>query len=248
MTITDVRQDLLKRMYDHYYQSVQKHPQDASHYAEIELTDVKFQFLSIDYDTYDQLKLTPSKIRTHRINNPSNAEIESSFKESVETTGEFTWSFTEGLKAGTELAFKVGAPFVGEGGVKVTAELSLESTQEKKVSKKDTWEQQVTVKVPAKTSIEATTLLQVGELDTPFAITVVATGWAKITMHSPAVPPVTGDTQWISGGSLERGWGGPGPPPTPWIADQNSLRFKAKGVFKGVSGMYITVDSKPIPP
>ena len=167
------------------------------------------------------------------------AEIESRFMESVAYTSEFTWSIKEGLKVGAESTVKIEAPMLGESGVKFSAEISLESTQEQKKSDKQTWEQEVSIKVPAKTSIEATTVLQEGNVDTPFTITLIATGSAKIVKH-------TDGSSAENTGTLERGWGSPGPPPSKWLADDNARKFKAKGVFKAVNGLYITVSTKDL--
>jgi len=249
MVDTDVRAELLKRLKDYYTKVQLPKLRDDTKLTKLEFNvdAVQFKFLSIDYENLDTVQTTPSELRKHRIDNPTNAEITSKFTESVESRDEFTWSIKEGLKLGGEVTFKVSAPLIGEGGVKASAELSLESTQEKKVSLTQSWTQEVEVKVPAKTSIEATTLLELASLNTPFTITLLATGNVKVDIVTTTTRGGNTTSYEINGWfPLERGWGSIGPPPVPFLPDVSSRQFKAKGNFKGVNGLYISVTTKPL--
>jgi hypothetical protein len=233
MAVTDVRAELQKRLQDYAHKTLP----DWTY--EFNIDEVKFKFLSIDYDKLDEIKTTPKTIRRHRIDNPTDAEITSRFTESTEYADEFTWSITEGLKLGAEATFKVEAPLIGGAETKVSAELSLESTQGKTTRKTNTWAEEIEVKVPAKTSIEATSLLELAEINSPFTITLIATGFVGVKRRR-------GDTGYEGGGLLERGFGGPGPPPQPFLPNEDSRKFQAKGILQGVNGLYITVTTKPL--
>jgi hypothetical protein len=244
--MTDVKAELLKRLSDYYY-NVLKFPHTDKEYAIITIDDVQFKFLSIDYDNLDNIQTTPTQIRRHRIDNPENVEITSRFTESIEKANEFTWSITEGLKLGAEASFSVTAPLIGKTEAKASAELSLESTQGQTVSTNEKWEQEVEVKVPPKTSIEATSLLEQATINTTFTVTLIATGSPWIERHYKSQSNPDFFSVGRLSGPLEIGWAGaPGPPPHPWLPDANSRKFRAKGVFNGVNGLYMTVTTRPL--
>lgn len=87
------------------------------------------------------------------INNNSPAEISRVITIADEITNEFSWGFSETLKAGTKITGSAGVPILAEGKVEVSLDLQFEANQNTKSSQKKTFQMSYDVKIPQNSQV-----------------------------------------------------------------------------------------------
>lgn len=147
------------------------------------------------------------------------------FTKTKSTSSSFTWSVTEGLKIGTENTFKAGIPGVVGGDLKFKTELSLSSTQAKTTTETETFTVENHIPVAPHTSVKAVFTIIEREVEVPWSSDVVIDGYVACWFE----PKWNGHWLYFF--------------PVDHLANNDfkqsgsTLRYRAKGSFKGVRGI-----------
>merc|ERR1711872_484243 len=157
--------------------------------------------------------------------NGGSAPLIGRFSKTKSTSSSFTWSVTEGLKIGTENTFKAGIPGVVGGDLKFKTELELSSTQAKTTTETETFTVENHIPVAPKTSVKAVFTIIEREVSVPWTADVYINGYIACWFE----PQWNNHWLWFY--------------PVELLANRDfhdagsMLRYRAKGMFKGVRGV-----------
>lgn len=112
--------------------------------------------------------------------NGTEAQQQNIFVETSTSTQSFTWSITEALSIGIEISTTEGVPAVASSSQKVTASLSLSSTQSKTTTNMQTWQVNTPINVPKNSSVKADMVISSQSYDINFTASVLLQGHVAI--------------------------------------------------------------------
>jgi hypothetical protein len=90
---------------------------------------------STSYSGLKELSQTLDVVDRQSLTNTTSRDATLKYSKKVDVTDTFTFSFTEGLKAGITTKVLTGIPFIAEGEIQVSVELNFSATQQKTVQK-----------------------------------------------------------------------------------------------------------------
>lgn len=139
----------------------------------------KVEFLDISYGAKKPITF-PKQSFAQWFDNDTSLEATQIFKRKEITRDTFTYSFTEGIKAGVEISGTAGVPGVASVGVKSHVELSFSATQTKIVGEDKIWEVEVPLRIPPRRSVSAVTIIDIDKHDLKFTAELLLTGYVAI--------------------------------------------------------------------
>jgi hypothetical protein len=116
---------------------------------------VDVEISSIDYDVAAArvLKSSPAELYRQIVHNQTNSPQESSISGSATVSETSGWSDSLAVKVGVSTSFKTGIPFVAEGKVTVSVDVTNTYTWNGSTTRSKTWGFNTPVKVPPHTTI-----------------------------------------------------------------------------------------------
>lgn len=189
------------------------------------------------------IQTKPNVLREDTIENPSDAKITDSFDYSKETTDEYQWHITGGLKLASGATAKVGLPLIGEGEVSASVELSFEAGYTNKFSENVKWSHSQEIEVPPHTSVHAKAILATGAFDkVPFKLHI------RVYGQIGCLVPWGSTQDLMMWGDLDKGgWFDPGFRPIKKLPLDSAERdFIVEGVSSGMVGFNVSVTVNPI--
>jgi hypothetical protein len=196
-------------------------PKGASGYT-IHDDEVKVELLEFTYGTYDIVK-KPSLVASTTFSNGTES-----------TTSSFKWSVTAGLKLGAKTSFKVGAPFIAEGKVEASIELSLAATVEQTTTETQSWSYSVNVPVPPHSTVVVDALVSMAEYSPNWRARMRLSGVSYITVAGSSgrkAVPIAAILASYPGVTI----------------DGDVVNYEASGTFKGAQGLTVDVKTSQHP-
>lgn len=218
------------------------------HKPDIDFSTCTYEWGEIKYFHSDPV-WEPDSLYSGSYSNDSSTQDTFVFKKAESTTASFTWSITEGLKAGAKTTVEVGIPKIADGKLQVYAELNVASTQGETKSKTQSWEVNTNIGVAPHTYVEAHMVVQVGLQNASFEIDVICGGYAKTSWNGPngRVHGEASQAAFLHNYTSipYRSY----KPPTGQDF-RGEIVLTVRGTFKGVQGVDVAVvkKSRPIPP
>ena len=207
----------------------------------LDTSGVTVDLSSFSYETPSPLT-TPSVIAAAEFDNDSDVQNSELFQDERSTTASFKWSISEGLKLGAKTTFEVGTPVV-KGGVEVSAELSLGSTQEQVTTTTQTWTWSATVNVPPRSKVVASTVLNEETYSPRFTAVVEIGGTVGFRNADGTIAGGTSVPSILEGmPGVETVYA-----EAPWGKYPASSRVTCRGVFVGVQGRGYHIETKQSP-
>jgi hypothetical protein len=110
---------------------------------------------NFDYSNLASTDPTPINVASATVHNQTseNQQMSVTFEKSV--TSSYTWGVEAGISIGVEASFKTGIPFVAEGQVTVSTELSFSASFGEEHTTSETFSYTAEVSVPSNTAIKA---------------------------------------------------------------------------------------------
>jgi hypothetical protein len=154
-----------------FYYSSGNDEHRRSEYEVLTLNDPDYYEISdMKYDLHKatQAELPPESIDVMVATNKSKHSNKVNLGKSVAATSSSNWGHQVGIKVGVEAGGKIGVPFVAEGEIKVSADLSYQHTWGSTQS--DTQEANVScsVDLPPRTQSKCTVLVRKAKIDVPY--------------------------------------------------------------------------------
>lgn len=118
------------------------------------LSDMRIEY----YDDPNTL-MVPQTGAQQILTNNTSLEQSQTVVLSKTTTSTFTWQLTEGFKIGMKAEFAVGVPPIVSAKTEISGELNFSSTQTSTKTEQKSWQVTQAVKVPPKSEVEATLLI-----------------------------------------------------------------------------------------
>merc|ERR1712002_1220347 len=199
-----------------------KHLAEGPQYSKYKI-DVEYG--NIQYQTATRNVAKPGFTFEEWIHNGGSTATTGKFAKTKLVTASFTWSITEGLTIGTENTFKAGIPGVVGGDLKFKTELSLSSTQAKTTTETETFTVENHIPVAPHTSVKAVFTIIEREVSVPWTADVYIDGYIACWFE----PQWNNHWLWFY--------------PVELLANRDfhdagsMLRYRAKGMFKGVRGV-----------
>ncbi|MHC5053441.1 MAG: ETX/MTX2 family pore-forming toxin [Planctomycetota bacterium] len=134
------------------------------------IVDVEIVCIDYDLDKARILGSGPVELYRQQVRNNSSVPQTSSIKgsQSVEETS--GWSDSRGFKIGVKTEFKTGIPFIAEGKVEVSAEVSNTYTWNESTKRSQAWSFDTPVTVPPHAVIVALVSVKVSTLSVPYTL------------------------------------------------------------------------------
>jgi hypothetical protein len=135
------------------------------------------------------LSSAPEDLYSLKVPNSTSVQQTQTISQTVGVTETEGWSDTLGIKVGVKTNFKVGVPFIAEGKVEVSAEVSNTYTWNGSTTTTKTWAFNVNLVVPAKTTIQVLISSTISVITVPYALTgtVVYKSGATCVLTMPGV-------------------------------------------------------------
>jgi hypothetical protein len=115
--------------------------------------------MHIDYYEEPDVQMIPQLGSQQILSNGTSVEQSQTVTLSKTTTSTFAWQLQEGFKIGMSVKFKAGVPPIASAETTISGEVSFSSTQAWTNTEQKSWQVNQPVKVPAKTEVEATLLI-----------------------------------------------------------------------------------------
>jgi hypothetical protein len=145
--------------------------------VEVDLSDSKFQLLSLDYATLQPFSTRPEVLEQSRFDNQLPSTAQQTFSVNKSTTNVVSWTVTAGLELSEE--FSVGLPFIGGNKTTVKLNFGVSTTQSTNVTRQ--WAFSTTIPVEAHSTVLVTFEVDEASVRTPFTATFLAEGDLKVT-------------------------------------------------------------------
>jgi len=200
----------------------QRHLAERPQYSKYKI-DVEYK--NIQYEPVVKNVAKPGFTFEEWYHNGGSHPLTGKFSKTKAVTASFTWSITEGLKIGTENSFKAGIPGVVGGDLKFKTELELKSTQKQTKTETETFTIENHIPVAPHKSVKAIFTVIEREVEVPWHADVFINGYVACWFEPKW------DGHWLyfypvwklaNADFKENG---------------NGIRYRAKGVFKGVRGV-----------
>jgi hypothetical protein len=207
-------------------------PKGASGYT-IHDDEVKVELLEFTYGTYDIVK-KPSLVASTTFSNGTDVQATQNISDTKSTTSSFKWSVTAGLKLGAKTSFKVGAPFIAEGKVEASIELSLAATVEQTTTETQSWSYSVNVPVPPHSTVVVDALVSMAEYSPNWRARMRLSGVSYITVAGSSgrkAVPIAAILASYPGVTI----------------DGDVVNYEASGTFKGAQGLTVDVKTSQHP-
>lgn len=180
--------------------------------------------------------LSPTMVVERIFVNDSNATVSDTFTYNKTLQESQTFSFTEGLKAGTKAKAKVSLPLVGSTTVEINAEVSFGATQTFATTTTQSWTHSSTINVPPHTSVKVIGLIKLAS-----NVKRGFTGYAKViggTFNFLLSSTTDPKNQWIQEWYLEV--------PISAVLTDSQLQFPVAGSWSGALGVAVMVTAEPV--
>lgn len=149
--------------------------------------------------TYGEINQSISERYANSFEQSNGSSVEQQYNFVMRNTyaDTFSWSVNEELKVGTEVKGKAGIPFLAEGEVTSSVELTLSSNQTKTKTHTEEFETQVSIKVPSHTTIYGDIFIEVGSGYIPFTSKGQISGCCAYWFHDKIALNNDGDKHWL---------------------------------------------------
>lgn len=252
MNETDVNEHLLAALRKRWTDSSGRLEIGGLDVKEFDTSRVVLKVLKTDYgDIQKATVTTPIVVREEPINNLSDSTVKATFDYSKETTDEYQWHVTGGLKLIGGAKAKVGLPLIGEGEVSASVELSFEAGATKTHSERVMWKHSQEIDVPPHTSVLARAVLaNVTFDDVPFKVQVRAFG--RVGCLQLWGSPDSNNWVWGWADLDAGGWHDVGHRLVKKLPlDPVDREFTLEGVVSGAVGLHVSItvnNVKPLAP
>jgi len=198
------------------------------------ISDMRIEY----YDEPDR-EMIPQVGSQQILTNGTSVEQSQTVELSKTTTSSFTWSLTEGFKIGMSVKFGVGVPPIASAETTISGELSFSSTQSSTNTEQKGWKVSQPVKVPSKTEVEATLLIDERKFSQRFHSKCILGGY--VCSNSP--DRIGGHYFWFHDVSaIFSKFPQPG-----FTVRGDQVFYQGDGQFKGLMGVRTRLDLKERP-
>lgn len=171
--------------------------------------------------------------------NGSSVEQSQTIELQKTTTSSFTWSLTEGFKIGMSVKFAVGVPPIASAETTISSELSFSSTQTSNKTEQKSWKVSQPVKVPPRTEVTATLLIDERKFSQRFHSKCVLSGY--VCSNSP--DRIEGHYFWFHPvSSIFNKY-----PQAGFTVRGDKVYYEGDGVFEGLMGVRTRLNIKESP-
>ncbi len=134
---------------------------------------VDIEISAIDYDVISAkiIKTTPADLYRQSVTNNTTQTQTSSISGSESVTETSGWSDSLAVKVGVSTSFKTGIPFIAEGKITVSLDVTNTYTWNGSTSRSKTWSFNTPVSVPANTTYVALIAATVTTISVPYTMT-----------------------------------------------------------------------------
>jgi len=201
--------------------------------------DLEIGVVDIEYGRAVHSVAEPQALDVLTIDNDTAVAQEQTLQNRIIKRQTVRWSVTKAVKTGTSATGRFNIPVIGIGvDVQGSTDVTLSEVREATAEVSQEWQWSFRVPIPARTKIKMTVMLSRTATDIPFSGTVQIRGkvtsfWGKmingmLLNNPPAITPI---------GKIFTDY----PFPFLQVIDEETVRVKAEGLFKGIYGVSVNV-------